>query len=83
MKVTEKQLQAILNKLDLIEKRLGSDESQLSDFISEYEAKKLLNRGTTWFWNLRQSGFPSTKLGGQVYYNKKDLVKYFEGNTTN
>ena len=83
MKDNNKKLQEILMKLDCIEKLVSKQKpTDLDDFISEYDAKELLKRGTTWFWNLRQSGFPYTKLGGQVYYDKKDLIKYFEGNMT-
>ena len=55
-------------------------EASLEDYVSEQNAKKLLNRGTTWFWELRKSGFPHTKVGGQVYYLKSDLVSYLESN---
>jgi hypothetical protein len=80
---TEKQLlQKILSKVDQIEAQLLDQNSQksISDFISEEDAKKALKRSTTWFWELRKSGFPFTKLGGQVFYNKKDLINHFEEN---
>jgi hypothetical protein len=51
--------------------------------VSELEAKKLLLRGTTWFWERRRAGeLPYTKLGGQVFYLMKDLVKYLEDRST-
>ena len=84
MKDNNKKLQEILQKLDYIEKIVSKQKpADLDDFISEYDAKELLKRGTTWFWNLRQMGFPYTKLGGQVYYSKKDLIQYFEDNMIN
>jgi len=47
----------------------------LNEFISEQEAKKLLNRKTTWFWNQRQSGrLDFKKMGSTVYYRKDDLL---------
>ena len=73
-----KQLHRILKKLKEIEDKLNRPKS-LDDYISEFEAKKLLQRGTTWFWERRKAGeLHHTKLGGQVYYLKSDLVKYLE-----
>jgi len=54
--------------------------TQLEDYITEYEARKILNRSTTWFWELRKSGFPYSKLKGEIYYRKSDFVKYLELN---
>ena len=70
----------ILTKLEKIEKKLSKEENALEDYISEYEAKKLLKRETTWFWNLRRKGFPYTKIGAENYYLKKDFVKLLEDN---
>ena len=52
----------ILEKLKNIEKMLKKPLS-VDDFISEREAKKMLTRGTTWFWEQRKKGLPSYKLG--------------------
>ena len=72
------QLHRILKKLKEIEDKLNRPKS-LDDYISEFEAKKLLGRGTTWFWERRRYGeLPYTKLGGQVFYLIKDLIKYLE-----
>ena len=72
------QLSRILKKLEDIDTKLNKSKS-VSDYVSELEAKQLLGRGTTWFWERRRSGeLPYTKLGGQVYYLKSDLVKYLE-----
>ncbi|MDA8628784.1 helix-turn-helix domain-containing protein [Bacteroidia bacterium] len=54
--------------------------TQLEDYISEHEAKKLLKRSSTWFWELRKAGFPYSKLKGETYYRKSDFVKYLELN---
>lgn len=73
-----KQLHRILKKLKEIEDKLNRPKS-IDDYVSELEAKKLLGRGTTWFWERRRFGeLPYTKLGGQVFYLMKDLVKYLE-----
>ena len=77
-----KELNKVLRLLSRIETKIDKNNGSvnLEDFISEVEAKKLFTRGTTWFWELRKSGFPHTKVGGQVYYLKSDLVSYLESN---
>ena len=70
-----------MNKtLDKIQKFLFDQKPTVDDFISEHDAKKKFKRGTTWFWNLRQAGFPYTKLGGEVYYSLTDLYNYMSDN---
>lgn len=79
-----KTTQIILKKLESIEHTLTKTKgNSLNDFVSEFEASKLLRRGKTWFWELRQGGFPFTKLGGQVFYNRKDLAELLEKNMEN
>ena len=76
--LNNQQLHRILKKLKDIEDKLNRPKS-IDDYVSELEAKKLLGRGTTWFWERRRSGeLPYTKLGGQVFYLMKDLIKYLE-----
>ncbi len=55
----------------------------LGDYIPESEAKKLLGRQTTWFWNMRTSGqLAFTKVGSKIYYAKSDFVKLFDSYKT-
>ena len=78
MKDYNSQFRRIIKKLNDIDDKLEKPKS-FDDYVSELEAKKLLGRGTTWFWERRRSGeLPYTKLGGQVFYLMKDLVKYLE-----
>ena len=78
MNSNEKKLNHILKKLEDIEDKLVAPKS-VDDYVSELEAKQLLGRGTTWFWERRKFGeLPYTRLGVQVYYLRKDLVKYLE-----
>jgi hypothetical protein len=78
MKDYSKQFRRIHKQLKDIDDKLEKPKS-VNDYVSELEAKKLLLRGTTWFWERRRSGeLPYTKLGGQVFYLMKDLVKYLE-----
>lgn len=69
----------ILEKLKNIEKMLKKPLS-VDDYISEREAKKLLTRGTTWFWEQRKKGLPFFKLGAEVYYKKSDLLILMKSN---
>ena len=55
----------ILKKLEDIESRLNPPVS-VYDYVSERDAKKMLKRGTTWFWEKRKKGLPSFKVGGEV-----------------
>ena len=81
MKNYDHLLKTIEKKLGIIEKLVSKRQKpSLEDYVSEQEAKKILNRGTTWFWELRKTGLPHTKVGGQVYYLKSDLVSYLESN---
>ncbi len=78
MKEYNSQFRRIIKKLNDIDDKLEKPKS-FDDYVSELEAKKLLVRGTTWFWERRRSGeLPYTKLGGQVFYLMKDLIKYLE-----
>jgi hypothetical protein len=63
----------IFKKLEDIEKRLEKPLT-VDDYVSERNAKKMLKRGTTWFWEKRNQGLPSFKVGGEVYYMKSDLL---------
>ena len=63
----------ILKKLEDIESRLIQPVS-VNDYVSERDAKKMFKRGTTWFWEKRNQGLPSFKVGGEVYYMKSDLL---------
>ena len=63
----------ILKKLEDIEERLDKPLT-VDDYVSERDARKMLKRGTTWFWEKRNQGLPSFKLGGEVYYLRSDLL---------
>ncbi len=46
----------------------------LGEFISEKDARNLLDRKTTWFYEQRRSGrLPYSKVGSKVYYKREDL----------
>jgi hypothetical protein len=57
---------------------LIESKATLGNYISEIEARKVLKRSTTWFWELRKKGFPFTKLGGETFYRIQDFVALLE-----
>ena len=75
------QLNEIQEKLNFIlahlKKEIGnSQNSVLADYLSESEAKRQLGKGTTWFWNMRETKqLQPYKIGNKVYYKKVDLQK--------
>jgi len=51
----------------------------LGDFITEKEAKAILSKGTTWFWNRRKSNeLIGKKAGNTWYYQRSEIIKYIE-----
>lgn len=57
----------------------GNGSQKMNDYLSEEEVKKMLGRKTTWFWRMRNIGKLSyTKVGGKVFYFRKDIEKLIE-----
>ncbi|MBI9068489.1 MAG: helix-turn-helix domain-containing protein [Salinivirgaceae bacterium] len=55
----------------------------LGDFISEKEARELINRKTTWFWQKRKSGeLTGKKAGNQWFYKREDIIRFIERGIT-
>jgi hypothetical protein len=67
----------IFKKLEDIEKRLEKPLT-VNDYVSERDAKEMLKRGTTWFWEKRNQGLPWFRLGVEVYYKRSDLLSLFQ-----
>jgi hypothetical protein len=60
-------------------RKLKQPENTVGDYISETQAKKLLKKRTTWFWNKRTSKeLPFTKVGNTIYYSKADIERLFD-----
>jgi hypothetical protein len=80
--VPQNYLERLEGKMDKIleqQKKFKPAEQTVGDYISEAQAKKLLKKGTTWFWNKRTSGeLPFTKVGNTIYYSKADIQKLFD-----
>ena len=73
----EQRLLKIEETLKRIEKKLDQNSSFVEDYISEADAKEMLGRGTTWFWEQRRAGLHFYKLGGAVFYKLSDLEALF------
>lgn len=75
-------MEELLQRLGSIEKSLQQNKSNsggLGDYISEHEAKKILGKQTTWFWNKRKSGeLIARKAGNTWYYKQNDILKFIE-----
>lgn len=70
-----------LKILSFLEKGNSTSTNIIGDYISETDAKNLLGKKTTWFWNMRKSGkLAFSKVGGTNFYNKNDLIKILENN---
>lgn len=80
--VPYEKLDELFKKVDMLTqnmKHTHSDTKGLGDYISEKEAKELLQKGTTWFWNKRQSKeLSAKKAGNTLYYKRSDILKFIE-----
>jgi len=79
------------SKIERIEKKVDElhelikngafNQSSIGKYVSETEAKKLLGKGTTWFWEQRTKGtLKHSKVGATNYYKIEDLEKFIEDN---
>ncbi len=49
--------------------------SGLKDFVTEKRAMEMLNKKSTWFWQMRKSGkLKSSKIGQTNYYLIEDIL---------
>ena len=80
--VPYERMDELLEKVEMLTQKLNNLTAQsngLGDYISEKEAKELLDKGTTWFWNKRQSKeLSAKKAGNTLYYKKSDILKFIE-----
>lgn len=60
------------------------EKNGIGDYISEQEAKDLLGKGTTWFWNKRKSGeLVGRKAGNKWYYKQSEIFNFIDGGEVN
>ncbi|MEX0980686.1 MAG: helix-turn-helix domain-containing protein [Bacteroidales bacterium] len=58
----------------------GSREETLGDYIPEEKAMELLQRGKTWFWNMRKNKKLAGKKAGNRWYYRLETIKKFVEN---
>jgi hypothetical protein len=59
----------------------SSNHDELGDYITEAQAKEILKKQTTWFWNMRKTGqLKYSKIGKAIYYSKNDIVMLLKEN---
>lgn len=79
--VPESVLNELIKKQDQILQLLTNKTESLSEYITEEEAKSIINRGSTWFWNQRKAGFLDyRKVGQTVYYKRESIINIVTGN---
>ena len=80
--VPEAWLEEITEQQERILKILQNPDSgnqTLEEFIPETEAKKLIKKKSTWFWQARKNGMlPFTKIGRTIYYSRNDILSLFK-----
>ncbi len=75
------EIKQLLNDLKLQKSSQTESVAMLGEFISEKDARKLLDRKTTWFYEQRRSGLlPYSKVGSKVYYKRNDLYNLMKNN---
>lgn len=75
------EIKQLLNEFKLNHSSQQEVNTSLGEFISEKEARKILDRKTTWFYEQRRSGrLPYSKVGSKVYYKRENLFNLLKNN---
>ena len=78
--VPEELLDEIKSKQDKIISLL--ENGQLitqNEFITESQAKEILQKKSTWFWQMRKIGvLPFRKIGKSIFYSKTEMNQLLE-----
>lgn len=75
------EIKQLLNELKLNQTSKSDSLPVLGEFISEKDARKLLDRKTTWFYEQRRCGrLPYSKVGSKVFYRIKDIYSLISKN---
>ncbi len=68
------EIKQLLNEIKVNQNDEIKANTLLGGFISEKEARKLIGRKTTWFYEQRRSGrLPYSKVGSKVFYRSDDV----------
>lgn len=74
------EIKQLINELKANQNSKSDSVKVLGEFISENDARKLLDRKTTWFYEQRRSGrLRFSKVGSKVYYKQEDLFNLLNG----
>ncbi len=81
--IPKKEFQKINEALSLILEKVstqpGSKISQHSEYVEEKDAKEIIKKKATWFWQMRTSGkLQFSKVGHKNYYKLSDLKKILD-----
>lgn len=75
------EIKQLINELKVNKSSQADSETALGEFISEKDARNLLGRKTTWFYEQRRAGrLPYSKVGSKVYYKREDLFNLLTSN---
>lgn len=65
-------------------KKLVQPQADLKEWLKSADVMKMLDCSPGTLQNLRVNGtLPFTKMGGTIYYSRKDVMKVLEGNKQN
>lgn len=78
--VSEEFLEQIKEKQDKILSLLNDGRQVIqNEFITESQAKEILQKKSTWFWQMRKTGIlPFRKIGKSIYYSKNEINQLLE-----
>jgi hypothetical protein len=76
-------MEEMMRKVDKLTEAILKSPSReaepLGGYISEQEAKHLLSKGTTWFWNMKKAGkLKGKKAGNRWYYKRSEILGFIE-----
>lgn len=83
-----KELEKLNRKIDrigsMVQAMPTTHHTDLGDWLTEEQAKELLQLGTTSLWELRKrKKITFSKVGNRVYYDRKSIVNFIEHNCKN
>ena len=80
-KEISEELKNINSEIKKIRKKLNKRDNELDGLVNEKRARKMLQKGSTWFWEARtKKGLKFKRAGRSIFYDKQDLVDFIENN---
>lgn len=80
-----KELQRLERKIDriasIVEGIPSTHRTDLGEWLTEEQARELLQRGATSLWDLRKrKKITASKIGNRTYYERQSIINYIEKN---